>query len=170
MKDSRLHLENGIPVFPIQRGTYALHLWLNHPKRKQVGRLGKFSFPPGDYLYIGSALGPGGLAARLSRHLRGISRLHWHIDWLRRIADVVGVYYLTSNLQYECKWSQYLLSYPRVTVPAPGFGASDCMKNGRSCASHLICFESGMHSTNIRNSLSDISGSKVMYCLFKSDS
>ncbi len=38
---------------------------------------------PGIYVYVGSACGPGGLRARLSRHLCGRRRrLHWHIDRL----------------------------------------------------------------------------------------
>jgi Uri superfamily endonuclease len=52
-------------------GTYALLLKLDKQERITVGRLGTFGFPAGYYLYVGSALGPGGLRARLARHRRG---------------------------------------------------------------------------------------------------
>jgi len=51
-------------------GTYALLLKLDKQERITVGRLGTFDFPAGYYLYVGSALGPGGLQARLARHRR----------------------------------------------------------------------------------------------------
>ena len=36
-----------------------------------IGRLGQQHFPIGDYFYVGSARGAGGLRARVGRHLRG---------------------------------------------------------------------------------------------------
>ncbi len=40
------------------------------------------ALPPASYVYIGSAWGPGGLRARICRHLgcRPRRSLHWHID------------------------------------------------------------------------------------------
>ena len=170
MLDLSLHQQNEIIAIPRQTGTYALHLWLSHPQWVQIGKLGEFNFPPGDYLYIGSALGPGGLQARLRRHLRGEGRHHWHIDWLRAITDVVGFYYLATNSQNECQWSQALLDCPGASVPAPRFGASDCRNSGQSCAAHLVCFESGIHTDRVKKHLSEISGSDVIYRRFTSDS
>ncbi len=161
--DTTLLQESEIYTFPTQRGTYALHLRLDHPERMKIGRGGEFSFPLGDYLYVGSALGPGGLKARLARHLRGKNRCHWHIDWLKEIMDAIGVFYLTSVFHYECKWSQFLLNFPQVIVPAAGFGASDCRKSKTSCAAHLLCFEAGLHAKNLCGHLSEISGLEVTY-------
>jgi Uri superfamily endonuclease len=158
-----MYKEINYNIIPKQGGTYALHLRQNHPERTKIGKLGEFCFPAGDYLYIGSALGPGGLKARLTRHLRGKSRYHWHIDWLREITDAIGAYYLTSDSHYECKWSQFLLSFPLVTIPAARFGASDCRRSKNSCAAHLVCFETGFHTNNVRDHLSKISGLKVVY-------
>ncbi|MBE0698753.1 MAG: DUF123 domain-containing protein, partial [Anaerolineaceae bacterium] len=67
-------------------GSYALHLVLTGERSIRVGRLGEIVFPAGDYIYLGSAWGPGGLRARLAHHVRIASSPHWHIDWLRRIA------------------------------------------------------------------------------------
>ena len=45
-------------------GTYALLLKLDKQEKITVGKLCTFDFPAGYYLYVGSALGPGGLQAR----------------------------------------------------------------------------------------------------------
>ena len=69
--------------FPRLPGSYALICQLEKAEAICIGRLGIFSFEPGHYIYVGSALGPGGLAGRLERHLdkdRQVS--HWHIDYL----------------------------------------------------------------------------------------
>jgi len=43
----------------------------------------KLDLLPGYYIYIGSAFGPGGVRARMLRHLRADKPKHWHIDYLR---------------------------------------------------------------------------------------
>ena len=45
-----------------------------------VGRLGRFRFPPGVYVYTGSARR--NLEARSRRHLSRTKNLHWHSDYL----------------------------------------------------------------------------------------
>ncbi len=150
-------------------GSYALHLNAAKPQKLQVGRLGEYPFPAGDYLYFGSAMGPGGLRARLSRHLRGDGRKHWHIDWLRAVTVVRGYFCLETNSRCECLWSQALINHPGAGVPVPGFGASDC-SNEKPCAAHLICFESGVDPEGIRVLLSASSGGEVVYCAFTSNS
>ncbi len=60
-----------------------------------VGKFGELVFPAGDYMYLGSAMGPGGLFARLSHHLRVASKPHWHIDWLRQYAALPEIWYTT---------------------------------------------------------------------------
>lgn len=83
-------------------------------------------------MYEGSALGPGGLAARLQRHLRVEKRLFWHIDHLLTHARVVTWIVNDSGRRLECAWARTLLSTSGVQVTAPQFGASDC-----HCATHL---------------------------------
>ncbi|MGE5336851.1 MAG: DUF123 domain-containing protein, partial [Gemmatimonadota bacterium] len=60
--------------------SYQLLIEIARPLRCAIGRLGVFDFPAGRYLYTGSARR--NLDARIARHLRGIKRLHWHIDYL----------------------------------------------------------------------------------------
>ncbi len=55
---------------PDSHGTYVLHLKVHWETVIDVGALGELTFPAGIYLYCGSALGPGGLAARIAHHSR----------------------------------------------------------------------------------------------------
>ena len=50
----------------------------------------------GDYLYIGSARGAGGIAARLSRHFKAEKKAHWHIDQLTLQAQQMAAYALVG--------------------------------------------------------------------------
>jgi len=126
-----------LPSLPDRPGTYALWLALPEPLQLAVGRLGEFDFPPGGYLYLGSAFGPGGLAGRLRHHLAPLKRPHWHIDYLRSRARVTALGYCVSENVMECDWSQLAARHPGAGVPAPGFGASDCRCG---CAAHLYWF------------------------------
>jgi Uri superfamily endonuclease len=54
-----------------------------------VGRLGPVRLPAGTLRYFGSAYGPGGLRARVRRHLaRENRRDRWHIDAVTRALGV----------------------------------------------------------------------------------
>lgn len=117
---------------PDEPGTYALVLHLGHTSRLVVGALGPQIFPVGCYVYVGSAWGPGGLRARVERHLRGSERTHWHIDVLRRIATPIALW-LSPQKHLECIWARYLAAQPGVAMPVSRFGASDCR-----CPSHLF--------------------------------
>ncbi|MFN2168448.1 MAG: DUF123 domain-containing protein [Anaerolineae bacterium] len=117
-------------------GSYVLALWLATPRTIRVGRLGEFRFPAGWYLYTGSALGPGGLQARLARHLRHVGRdkrAHWHIDYLREQAVWGGAWAQAAGKREECHWAAALRNLPGAGIEVPGFGASDC-----SCPAHLV--------------------------------
>jgi Uri superfamily endonuclease len=85
--------------------------------------------PPGRYLYCGSARGPGGLRARLARHMRRGKRRHWHVDLLTEAGRVAGAWIVPGG--DECALVAALSHLP---MPIPGFGASDC----RRCRSHLL--------------------------------
>jgi len=103
--------------------------------RLRVGSLGDIAFPPGVYVYTGSATR--GLLARVGRHLRKQKRKHWHIDYLlaSRHARVVGVILVTDARISECEINRWVLSLAESTVSA--FGSSDCQKG---CGSHLAYF------------------------------
>jgi len=153
----------GIPLSP---GVYILHLVLPRPHYLQVGKLGSFDFLPGDYLYVGSASGRGGLRARLGRHLQGSDRRHWHIDWLRLVATPRGYFYLGSREQLECIWNQVLAHQPGACIPVPGFGASDCNRKPAACAAHLHRFELGFDEDLIQENLPGGSEFNIVYRKF----
>lgn len=127
--------------FPKSSGTYALILSLPGTRSIRIGKLGEFAFPVGYYVYVGSALGPGGLAGRLNRHVRlahdgqGKKRLHWHIDYLRQYSELTGIWYASHDTTLEHIWASLVGQLPGATAPVPRFGASDCR-----CPSHLFHF------------------------------
>jgi Uri superfamily endonuclease len=108
---------------------------LRKPITIEIGRLGRQHFSPALYLYAGSACGPGGLNARLQRHLRTDKPAHWHIDYLRPHVEVLAVYYVTMPQRLECAWSQALRLLPDATTPVAHFGSTDC---AAGCPAHLI--------------------------------
>ena len=120
-------------------GTYALLIALDCSKEIVIGRLGRFRFPAGFCLYMGSALGPGGLVGRLAHHLCADKRLHWHVDYLlhARSAHVVQVWTANGAMRRECDWARAAMQLPKARIVVPRFGATDCR-----CAAHLIHLDS----------------------------
>jgi Uri superfamily endonuclease len=115
------------------RGTHLLLMQLKRDTQIAVRRLGTFCFSRGYYVYVGSALGSGGLPARLARHRQQQKRLHWHIDYLLAHAPVIGIRTDASGQRLECIWAREWLATAGGQVIVPGFGASDC-----NCSAHLI--------------------------------
>ena len=99
----------------------------------QIGRLGGMQLSKGWYIYFGSAFGPGGLAARVGRHLRCHKTRHWHIDHLIWATTVQEVWYSQQRRNLEHCWAQTALNQPTALNLLRGFGASDC-----HCLSHLV--------------------------------
>lgn len=122
-------------MLPSGPGTYVLIMRMVRHATVTIGKLGAVRFPAGWYAYAGSARGSGGLAARLSRHLRQSKSFHWHIDYLRPHVRPVTIWYTTGRDKRECSWAKALVELPAATVPSAGFGASDC-----GCPAHLIRF------------------------------
>ncbi len=114
-------------------GTYILILCSARARTLEVGRLGRFPLQPGYYLYVGSAFGPGGVAARCGHHMRISARPRWHIDYLRAVCRLEQIWYTHDAVRREHEWAGRLASMPGMEAPLPGFGASDC-----GCATHLF--------------------------------
>jgi Uri superfamily endonuclease len=138
-------------IAPPEPGSYVLIMRLDEAKRIRVGKLGTFSFDVGWYAYSGSALGPGGLAARLAHHYRPEKKLHWHIDYLLIEAELVEVWWAEDNKRKECTWASALRSVPGAKVPVPNFGASDCR-----CLSHLVYFGQQPAFASFSRALADL--------------
>ncbi|MGD9543855.1 MAG: DUF123 domain-containing protein [Methylocystis sp.] len=118
---------------PAASGAYALALRLDAPLEIRLGKIAA-QLPAGDYLYCGSANGPGGLRARLARHMRPKKRVHWHIDRLTAVAHVLGAF--VEEAGDECALNAALGDLP---IPVAGFGSSDC----RRCVAHLRYWPAG---------------------------
>lgn len=123
-----------IPNLP---GAYALLINLAYPVALPIAPLGRLTLAAGLYVYCGSARGPGGLAARVGRHLRREKRLHWHVDYVTSQGRIDDVSYLLG--QGECYIVDCLGRAMGVSFPIPGFGSSDCQQ----CPAHLLNVPNG---------------------------
>jgi Uri superfamily endonuclease len=116
------------------KGVYCLIL-KNNASIVKTGALGEIPYREGWHVYIGSALGPGGLL-RVVRHIRctrGMQKKpRWHIDYLLthpsfELTHAVCAY---TGEYFECTIAGRLAG-----CPINGFGSSDC-----TCVSHLFFF------------------------------
>jgi Uri superfamily endonuclease len=117
-------------------GTYALVCRSGREADIAVGRLGALAIRRGYYVYVGSAFGPGGVRARVERHLRHGSSRHWHVDYLWPAVRVEEVWYSHARRRQEHSWARILCGEMGRPVPLRGFGASDCR-----CEAHLAFFD-----------------------------
>ena len=138
---------------PHAGGDYVLVLNIPHPLEFEVGRLGPVRISQGWALYVGSARGPGGLAARLARHIKPaeLKRSHWHIDYLAAIAPIKEAWCHVGDLPMECRWAGLA---NEIVHAMPNFGSSDC-----SCASHLFIASNSTSVNMVWDSL--VQGSQV---------
>jgi Uri superfamily endonuclease len=113
-------------------GTYAIIFRCRTKTRMQIGRFGNTTLRKGYYIYVGSAFGPGGVHARVSRHYRKNKTPHWHIDYLRAFMSPVSVWYTHDHRRLEHRWAHAFLRMDRM-IDFKGFGCSDC-----GCRSHLF--------------------------------
>ena len=122
---------------PASPGSYLLLIHLPAPLLLR-GRFAGVALAAGWHVYAGSARGPGGLRARLKRHLARAKRPRWHVDQLTIAADTLLSLPFpdveTKPALSECAMTQTLLASGLFTVPVPSFGSSDC----RTCPAHLL--------------------------------
>jgi Uri superfamily endonuclease len=116
----------------MDKGIYCL-VFKNPGCTIRVGALGNLTFQPGWHIYVGSALGSGGLH-RLRRHISLAhlrdKRSTWHVDYLLTHTDFslrYAVYAFTQE-RFECGLAR---AFGDSGIPA--FGCSDCL-----CLSHLF--------------------------------
>lgn len=136
-----------------ESGTYVLLLHLPRTQPIDVGRLGRIGFEQGDYCYVGSAFGSGGLRARLRHHARIAPRPHWHIDYLRRYMALTGALISRAPVRREHAWAAACAALAGIRVPAAGLGASDC-----ACATHLFHLGPGLDSGRIAQAIQSLDG------------
>ena len=118
-------------VLPAAPGAYVLLVGLAAPLSLSLPGRPAAILAAGRYLYCGSARGPGGIRARVGRHMRADRKPRWHIDRLTAAGRLQGA--LTFPDGCECDLVTLLADMP---FPLPGFGSSDC----RRCTSHLLAW------------------------------
>ena len=134
--EHRIDLELIPQAIQSKAGTYALLFESDTSGKVRVGRLGLLVLASGVYVYVGSALGSGGVRARVARHCRPLQRKHWHIDHLRSYLRLRRVLFTYCDRRLEHAWASALLRLGGAEAPLAGFGSSDCR-----CLSHLIYFQ-----------------------------
>ncbi len=112
-------------------GAYVLLVDLARPLVLDVATLSGAVLPAGHYAYCGSAHGPGGLRARIGRHLKRDKARRWHVDRLTGAGRIVAIYAAPDGA--ECDLFARLQAVPGATVPLAGFGSTDC----GGCPAHL---------------------------------
>lgn len=131
--DSNVNKVSSATNFDFSRkGVYCL-IFENLECTLQVGKKGEFPFKKGYHIYVGSALGPGGLK-RMQRHIR-FSRdkdknPKWHVDYLHFGPSfrLVSAVFAATPERLECTLAR-AVGGPCV----PGFGCTDC-----TCRSHFF--------------------------------
>ncbi len=118
----------------MSRWTYSLLIILEKDEEIEIGKLGKFSFKTGYYVYNGSALG--GLG-RIKYHLKSNKIKRWHIDYLLEKTKIIKIIMAEVKENNEHKISMKMSNQTNAQNPVIGFGSSDCNKK---CKSHLLYF------------------------------
>nr|WP_320162249.1 DUF123 domain-containing protein [uncultured Methanoregula sp.] len=116
----------------MDKGIYCL-VFSNPGCTARIGALGEIAFRKGWHIYVGSALGSGGLA-RLERHIAlsrdKDKRPKWHVD------------YLLTNPEFSLRYVVYAITEDRLECPlARSLGDRDVLRFGSSdcdCPSHLF--------------------------------
>jgi len=129
-----LRIDINCPSLP---GAYILVVDLAEPLGFGIAGGRAVRLEPGRYAYCGSARGPGGLAGRLSRHLRTRKPMHWHVDHLTGAGRIAAIGICVDGR--ECDLLDAIARLPGTWIPVPGLGSSDCTR----CAAHLAAVDPG---------------------------
>lgn len=143
---------------PNDPGTYVLLLESGNCLEVKVGKLGVVRMHPGYYLYVGSALGPGGLRARLARHAREKKSHHWHIDYLVPHTHILEIWYTDDARKIEHQVVGLISSVLKVDLPLVGFGSSDC-----GCESHLFYMSCHPSPDGLRRAIGRVGGENITW-------
>lgn len=125
---------------PRNAGVYALLIRVSAPLDVTI-RNSRHRLESGFYVYVGSARGPGGVRARVMRHLRRAKRVRWHVDQITGYAEVALIV-CAETRESECVLVPFLEA-EGFEHPVHGFGASDCK---RKCTSHLLRCKEDLNS------------------------
>ena len=86
---------------PPSMGAYVLLIELAAPVAVALPGKPSTTLEAGRYLYCGSAKGPGGIRARLVRHMRVGKKIQWHVDRLTEVGTVAGAWVFPDGDECE---------------------------------------------------------------------
>jgi Uri superfamily endonuclease len=119
-----------------EKGVYCL-IFENQDCKFEIGKKGEFSFSSGFHIYVGSALGSGGLK-RVKRHIdfsrnkdgNKARNPRWHVDYLHLSPAfrLVSAVCASTSSKLECTLASKIGGNLVF-----GFGCTDC-----TCSSHLF--------------------------------
>jgi len=115
---------------PALPGAYVLVIALDQPLIVTAPKMRATCCRPAA-ISIAVRRGPGGLRARLSRHMRSPKSIRWHVDRLPETGRVDGAFVFPDG--NECALVARL---SHLDAPIAGFGSTDC----RRCRSHLLAW------------------------------
>jgi len=118
-------------------GAYILQIPVLRTITAEIKSLENPEILAGTYLYCGSANGPGGIRARVIRHLKRDKKAHWHVDRLTIPCGVEA--FSVFEAGSECDLVIRLQKLDFVSVPYVKFGSSDCP----TCPAHLLQIHQG---------------------------
>ena len=116
-------------------GIYVLEILVSKRLKLNHKIFSEKNFPKGYYYYIGSA--QKNLHKRIQRHIKKTKKLHWHIDYLTSIKEILitNVFIIPNfKKENECKLVGQLENVFGLEHKIIGFGNSDC----NECKSHLL--------------------------------
>jgi Uri superfamily endonuclease len=138
----------GIMIDYPDSGVYLLKLRLDNNREIKIGALGQKNFPAGYFFYAGTA--QKNLKSRIRRHYSKDKKMHWHIDYLLKEAELIDDYIFELPRKGECFLAE-LMQSNGGQVLISGFGASDC-----GCKSHLFYFSFAQGEIFINNILNEL--------------
>lgn len=130
------------------KGVYCLVINIQQNAIVPMGTLGDVDFVPGEWVYVGSAMGIGStrLESRIRRHFSTEKTLHWHVDFLiDKVGLPVGVVWAETEREIECEVAEKLKLEKDFEIGPIGFGSSDCRG---CCGSHIFMFSGNGNVTD----------------------
>ena len=129
-------MPDAVDELPREAGAYILLIRLDSALHLDMAAFSGKSLGPGLYVYRGSAYGPGGVRARVSRHLRADKPMRWHVDRLTACGQIERVGVRIGGR--ECDLVSELILHRGLPM-LPGFDSSD----SRASPAHLLRLPNG---------------------------
>lgn len=129
-------MQDAVDELPREAGACVLLIRLDNALHLDMVAFSGKSLGPGLYVYCGSAYRPGGIRARVSRHLRAGKPMRWHVDRLTAVGQIEQVGVRIGGR--ECDLVSELILHRGLPV-LPGFGSAEC----RACPAHLLRLPNG---------------------------